>query len=60
MNALEILKLLNLAMNVAESAGVNYVKLMDMRREAKNAGRDLNDHDLKLLAADAQAAIDKL
>ena len=60
MSAFEILQLLNLAMKMAEAAGVNYVKLMDLRQQARDAGRELNDHDLKLLAADAQAAIDKL
>jgi hypothetical protein len=60
MTAFEILQLLNMGMKMAEAAGLNYQKLAAMRAEAKEAGRELNEHDLKLLAADAQAAINNL
>ena len=60
MTTLEILQLLNMAMRIAESAGLNYQKLAAMRAQAKAEGRELSASDLDRLAHDAQSAIDKL
>lgn len=58
MNALEVIALLEAAMNLAASAQINLAKLQAMREA--NGGAPLTDEQRQELAADAQEAIDRL
>lgn len=60
MEVIAIIKALSALMDIASSAGVNFQKLQAMRAEAAARGEELSADDLKALADDAQAAIDKL
>jgi len=60
MNALAVLELLNIALKIAETAGVNYNKLVQARQKAALEGREISADELKALAADSQQAIDAL
>jgi ligand-binding sensor domain-containing protein len=60
MEVLAVIEALNALMKVATAAGVNIQKLQAMRAEAAARGEELSIDDLKALADDAQAAINKL
>lgn len=55
-----ILKMANLALNLATKAGANIQQFQDMRAAAEAEGRQLTDDELQGLADDSQAAIDRL
>ena len=60
MTTLQILTVLNMALELAANAGLNIQKLQALRAKAKAEGREISHADLQGLADDAQAAIDRL
>lgn len=60
MNALQVLTILNAALELASNAGINLQKLHDLRAKAKAEHRAISYVELQSLARDAQAAIDKV
>ena len=60
MNALELFKNLQVALQLLEMAGVSYHEFMQERENRKAEGKELTIQDLERLAAEAQAAVDRL
>ena len=60
MNSLEIVVALNALLNLAADAKINFNRLQQLRDQAEREGRQITADELKLLARDSQAAIDRL
>lgn len=57
---LAILRLLNMTILAAETMGVNVAELKQKIDAARAEGRDLTNDELREIADEAQAAIDRL
>jgi|GEM_PF-3959088 len=60
MDAIKIIQLINLALDLAADAHVNIQKLQALRAKAKAEQREITSDELRSLADDAQEAIDRL
>lgn len=55
---LRVIEAISSLLDIAANAGVDLSRLSEMKRQAKEEGRDLSDDDLTALVDSAQASID--
>ena len=60
MSSLELITAINALLNLAMQMGINMQKLQALREQAAVEGRELTSDELRGLAEDAQAAIDRI
>lgn len=60
MTPMEALTMLNMALKMANSVGVNYKKLVAIFENANAEGREITPEEMQSLADDAQEAINRL
>ncbi len=60
MSSLELITAINALLNLAMELGINMQKLQALREQAVAEGRELTSDELRGLAEDAQAAIDRI
>lgn len=60
MTPMEILRLLNMTMKIAESAGMSWAKYKAVKDKADEEGREPTYEELQSALDDSQAAIDRL
>lgn len=60
MSSLELITAINALLNLAMELGINMQKLQALREQAAVEGRELTSDELRGLAEDAQAAIDRI
>ncbi|MAY54563.1 MAG: hypothetical protein CMQ46_05700 [Gammaproteobacteria bacterium] len=60
MDAIKVIQLINLALDLAADAHINIQKLQALRAQADAEQRQITSDELRALADDAQDAIDRL
>ncbi|ALO46582.1 hypothetical protein [Pseudohongiella spirulinae] len=60
MDAIKVIQIINLALDLAADAHISIKKLQALREAAQAEGRQITADELRSLASDAQDAIDRI